>query len=157
MKTNFGRDFEARSGWNADFWVCCAFGNVLPSKELRAFTLLHRWEVRSSWWLMMVEIDVNNCEKEEALIMKVVQLIAAKNDTGIKSTRHEKTLKGFVRQRFNWSQNMREKKSKKCHQPGKSTSCPAFFSYNCYKIWTLGRGLVLFWPFSCYHIRLSFN
>ena len=33
---------------------------------------------------MMVEIDVNNCEKEEALIMKFVQLIA---DTEIKSTR----------------------------------------------------------------------
>ena len=28
---------------------------------------------------------------------------------------------------------------------------------NCFKIWTLGRGLVLFWPFSCYHIRLSFT
>ena len=48
---------------------------------------------------MMVEFDVNNSDKEEA--MKFVQLIAAKNDTGIKSTRHEKTLKGFVRQRFN--------------------------------------------------------
>ena len=50
---------------------------------------------------MMVEIDVNNCEKEEALIMKFVQLTAAKNDTEIKSTRHEKTFKGFVSQRFN--------------------------------------------------------
>ena len=28
---------------------------------------------------------------------------------------------------------------------------------NCFKIWTLGRGLVLIWPFSCYHIRLSFT
>ena len=49
---------------------------------------------------MMVEFDVNNCDKEEA--MKFVQLIAAKNDTEIKSTRHEKTFKGFVSQRFNW-------------------------------------------------------
>ena len=43
--------------------------------------------------------DVNNCDKEEA--MKFVQLIAAKNDTEMKSTRHEKTFKGFVSQRFN--------------------------------------------------------
>ena len=28
---------------------------------------------------------------------------------------------------------------------------------NCFKIWTLGRGLVLFWPFSCYHIGLCFT
>ena len=27
---------------------------------------------------------------------------------------------------------MREKKGKKCHQPGKSTNCPAFFSYKLY-------------------------
>ena len=40
---------------------------------------------------MMVEFDVNNCDKEEA--MKFVQLIAAKNDTEIKSTRQEKTFK----------------------------------------------------------------
>ena len=48
---------------------------------------------------MMVEFDVNNCDKEEA--MKFVQLIAAKNYTEMKSTRHEKTFKGFVSQRFN--------------------------------------------------------
>ena len=114
-------------------WVRCAFGNFLPCKE-KAFALLHRWEVRSSWWLMMVEFDVNDCDKEEA--MKFVQLIAAKNDTEMKSTRHEKTFKGFVSQRFNWSRNMRKKNGKKCHQTGKSTNCPAFFSfklYDCHK------------------------
>ena len=72
---------------------------------------------------MMVEFDVNNCDKEEA--MKFVQLIAAKNDTEMKSTRHEKTFKGFVSQRFNLSRNMRKKNGKKCHQTGKSTNCPA--------------------------------
>ena len=35
--------------------------------------------------------NVNNCDKEEA--MKFVQLIAAKNDTKIKSTRNKKHLK----------------------------------------------------------------
>ena len=59
---------------------------------------------------MMVEFNVNNCDKEEA--MKFVQLIAAKNDTEMKSTRHEKTFKGFVSQRFNWSLNMRKKNGK---------------------------------------------
>ena len=43
-----------------------------------------------------------------------------------------KTFKGFVSQRFNLLQDMREKKGKKCHQPGKSTNFPAFFSYKLY-------------------------
>ena len=36
--------------------------------------------------------------------------------------------------------------------------CFTFKIINCFKIWTLGHlGLVLFWPFSCYQIRLSFT
>ena len=62
----------------------------------------------------------------------VKKLTQTQNDTEIKSTRYEKTFKGFISQRFNWSQKIREKKGKKCHQPGKSTKCPAFFSYKLY-------------------------
>ena len=43
----------------------------------------------------------------------VKKLTQTQNDTEIKSTRYEKTFKGFISQRFNWSQKIREKKGKK--------------------------------------------
>ena len=77
-----------------------------------------------------VEFEVNICDKEEAL--KFVQLIAAKNDTEMKPTRNERAFKGFVSQRFNCSRNLRTKEGKKSRQHGKSTNCPAFFTYKLY-------------------------
>ena len=77
-----------------------------------------------------VEFEVNICDKEEAL--KFVQRIAAKNDTEMKPTRNERAFKGFVSQRFNCSRNLRTKEGKKSRQHGKSTNCPAFFTYKLY-------------------------
>ena len=45
---------------------------------------------------MMVEFDVK-------------KLTQTQNDTEIKSTRYEKTFKGFISQRFYWSQKIRQK------------------------------------------------
>ena len=64
--------------------------------------------------------------------LKFVQRIAAKNDTEMKPTRNERAFKGFVSQRFNCSRNLRTKEGKKSRQHGKSTNCPAFFTYKLY-------------------------